>query len=310
MLASTEAVLAGGVIAQGLAYVNAWKGKTVVVKYGGSVLDAVDRSTIAEDLVLLRGAGIHAVLVHGGGPEITRMLDRLGKPSTFVHGLRVTDAETMEVVEMVLAGRANKTLVAAITQAGGRAVGLSGKDGRMLLARKYEADVDLGQVGEVQAVDPALVRSLSADGYIPVIASIGIGLDGTAYNLNADTAAGALAVAVGASKFILLTDVDGIYRDPGGAAVRPPAGRDLEAAQDGGRSGHDARTLVSELRAADAEAMVRDGTISRGMIPKVGACLDALRGGVPSAHIINGTVPHALLVELFTERGIGTMLTP
>jgi acetylglutamate kinase len=294
MVASGEAVLAGGVIAQGLGYVNAWKGKTVVVKFGGSVLDVAGRSTIAEDLVLLKGAGIDAVLVHGGGPEITRMLERLGKPSTFVHGLRVTDAETMEVVEMVLAGRANKSLVSAITQAGGRAVGLSGKDGRMLLARKYESDVDLGQVGEVAAVDPALVRAVSADGYIPVIASIGIGADGTSYNLNADTAAGALAVAVGASKFILLTDVDGVYRDPDAA----------------GRPGREARSLVSELRAAEAESMTRDGTISRGMIPKVAACLEAIRGGVPSAHIINGTVPHALLVELFTERGIGTMLTP
>jgi acetylglutamate kinase len=286
MVAASEAVLAGGVIAQGLGYVNAWKGKTVVVKFGGSVLDVVGRSTIAEDLVLLKGAGIDAVLVHGGGPEITRMLERLGKRSTFVHGLRVTDDETMDVVEMVLAGRANKSLVSAITQAGGRAVGLSGKDGRMLLARKLHTDVDLGHVGEVQAVDPGLVRSLSGDGYIPVIASIGIGPDGTSYNLNADTAAGALATAVGAGKFILLTDVDGVYRD------------------------HDARILVSELRAADAEGMVRDGTISRGMIPKVAACLEAIRGGVPSAHIINGTVPHSLLVELFTERGIGTMLTP
>ena len=286
MVATGEAVLAGGVIAQGLGYVNAWKGKTVVVKFGGSVLDAIGRSTIAEDLALLKGAGIDPVLVHGGGPEITRMLERLGKPSTFVHGLRVTDAETMEVVEMVLAGRANKSLVSAITQAGGRAVGLSGKDGRMLLARKYESDVDLGQVGEVAAVDPALVRAVSEDGYIPVIASIGIGADGTSYNLNADTAAGALAIAVGASKLILLTDVDGVYRD------------------------REARTLVSELRATEAESMTRDGTISRGMIPKVAACLDAIRGGVPSAHIINGTVPHALLVELFTERGIGTMLTP
>jgi acetylglutamate kinase len=285
MVAASEAALAGGVIAQGLGYVNAWKGKTVVVKFGGSVLEVAGSSTIAEDLVLLKGAGIDAVLVHGGGPEITRMLDRLGKRSTFVHGLRVTDDETMDVVEMVLAGRANKSLVSAITQAGGRAVGLSGKDGRMLLARKLHADVDLGHVGEVQAVDPALVRSLSADGYIPVIASIGIGPDGTSYNLNADTAAGALATAVGASKFILLTDVDGVYRD------------------------HDARILVSELRAADAEGMIRDGTISRGMIPKVAACLEAIRGGVPSAHIINGAVPHALLVELFTERGIGTMLT-
>ena len=310
MIATGEAVLAGGVIAQGLGYVNAWKGKTVVVKFGGSVLDEAGRSTIAEDLVLLKGAGIDAVLVHGGGPEITRMLDRLGKPSRFVHGLRVTDAETMDIVEMVLAGRANKSLVSAITQAGGRAVGLSGKDGRMLLARKYRADVDLGQVGEIEAVDPGLVRALSADGYIPVIASIGIGQDGTSYNLNADTAAGALAVAVGAGKFILLTDVDGVYRDPGFAAARSRADGGRDGPDPAGRDGHEARTLVSELRAAEAEAMTRDGTISRGMIPKVAACVDAIRGGVPSAHIINGTVPHALLVELFTERGIGTMLTP
>jgi acetylglutamate kinase len=295
MVAASEGVMAGGVIAQGLRYVNAWKGKTVVVKFGGSVLDVGGgRTTIADDLVLLKGAGINVVLVHGGGPEITRMLERLGKASTFVHGLRVTDQETMDVVEMVLAGRANKFLVSAITQAGGLAVGLSGKDGRMLLARKYQADVDLGHVGEVEAVDPTLVRSLTDGGYIPVIASIGIGRDGTSYNLNADTAAGALAAAVGASKFILLTDVDGVYRDPGAA----------------GRDGHDARTLVSELRAAEADAMIRDGTISRGMIPKVTACLDAIRGGVPSAHIINGAAPHALLVELFTERGVGTMLTP
>lgn len=274
-------------IAQGLRYVSAWKGKTAVVKFGGSVLEMSHGSTLAEDLVLLKGAGVHPVLVHGGGPEITRVLERMGKTSTFVQGLRVTDAETMEVVEMVLGGRANKALVGAIIQAGGQAVGISGKDGRMLVARKHRGDVDLGQVGEVQAVNPELAMKLSGDGYIPVVASLGIGEDGTSYNLNADTAAGALAVAVGASKFILLTDVAGVYQDY-----------------------HGDRRLISELRAEDARAMIRDGSISRGMIPKVEACLDALHGGVPSAHIIDGTVPHALLVELFTERGIGTMLVP
>lgn len=277
----------GEVIAQGLRYVNAWKGKTAVVKFGGSVLEMNQGGTLAPDLVLLKGAGIHPVLVHGGGPEITRVLERLGKSSTFVNGLRVTDPETMDVVEMVLAGRTNKALVSLIIQEGGQAVGVSGKDGRMLLARKRPSDVDLGQVGEIQEVRPDLVIQLSAQGYIPVVASLGIGEDGTSYNLNADTAAGALAVAVGASKFILLTDVDGVYRDY-----------------------HGDRELISELRAADAETMVRDGSISQGMIPKVEACLDALRGGVPSAHVINGMVRHALLVELFTERGIGTMLIP
>jgi len=277
----------GEVIAQGLRYVNAWKGKTAVVKFGGSVLDMNQGGTLAQDLVLLKGAGIHPVLVHGGGPEITRLLERLGKPSTFVDGLRVTDSETMDIVEMVLAGRTNKALVSLIIQAGGQAVGLSGKDGRMLVARKRQGEVDLGQVGEVQEVHPELVTQLSAQGYIPVVASLGIGEDGTSYNLNADTAAGALAAAVGAGKFILLTDVHGVYRDY-----------------------HGDRALVSELRAADAEAMIGNGSILRGMRPKVEACLEALRGGVPSAHIINGMVPHALLVELFTERGIGTMLIP
>lgn len=274
-------------IAQGLRYVGAWTGKTAVVKFGGSVLEMSHESTLAEDLVLLKGAGVHPMLVHGGGPEITRVLERMGKTSTFVQGLRVTDAETMEVVEMVLGGRANKALVGAIIQAGGQAVGISGKDGRMLVARKYRGDLDLGQVGEVETVNPELAMKLSGDGYIPVVASLGIGEDGASYNLNADTAAGALAVAVGASKFIILTDVAGVYQDY-----------------------HGDRRLISELRAEDARAMIRDGAISRGMIPKVEACLGALHGGVPSAHIIDGTVPHALLVELFTERGIGTMLMP
>jgi len=277
----------GAVIAQGLRYVNAWKGKTVVVKFGGSVLDANGGGTLVQDLVLLKGAGIHPVLVHGGGPEITRVLERLGKESKFVQGLRVTDAETMDVVEMVLAGRTNKAIVSMIIREGGQAVGLSGKDGRMLVARKYRGDVDLGQVGEVHEVHPELVVQLSAQGYIPVVASLGIGEDGMSYNLNADTAAGALAVAVGAGKFVLLTDVPGVYRDYDGT-----------------------RELISELRAADVAALIEDGTVSRGMLPKINACLAAIRGGVPSAHIIGGGLPHALLVELFTERGIGTMLVP
>jgi acetylglutamate kinase len=275
----------GEVIAQGLRYVNSWKGKTVVVKFGGSVLEAMRETTLAHDLVLLKGAGIHPVLVHGGGPEITRWLERLGKTSQFVQGLRVTDEETMEVVEMVLAGRANKALVSTIIREGGLAVGLSGKDGRILVARKHRSDADLGHVGEVHEVHPELLVQLSAQGYIPVVASLGIGEDGTSYNLNADTAAGHLAVALHASKFVLLTDVEGVYRDY-----------------------HGRRELISELTAGDVPALVADGTASRGMLPKIEACLEALRGGVPSAHIISGTIPHALLVELFTERGIGTML--
>lgn len=286
-LSTDAATEQGAVIAQGLRYVRAWTGKTVVVKCGGSVLDAGRAGTLAQDLVLLKGAGIHPVLVHGGGPEITRLLERQGKASRFVQGLRVTDEETMEVVEMVLAGRANKALVSMIIRAGGHAVGLSGKDARLLVAQKHQGQVDLGYVGEVLEVHPELLVQLSAQGYLPVVASLGIGEDGESYNLNADTAAGALAVALHASKFVLLTDVEGVYRDS-----------------------HGTPELIPELRAGQVASLVADGVVSRGMLPKIEACLAALEGGVPSAHIISGAIPHALLVELFTERGIGTMLLP
>ncbi len=280
----------GASLAQALHYVNAWKAKTVVVKYGGSIMaspgNGDTEGTLIEDLVLLKGVGVDPVLVHGGGPEITRMLERLGKSSRFVDGLRVTDAETMDVVEMVLAGRANKSIVSMLTQAGGSAVGISGKDGRVFQARKMVGSEDLGQVGEVEAVDATLVRLLSQNGFIPVIASIGIGADGQSFNLNADHAAGALAAALGASKFILLTDVPGVLTGPDGGG------------------------LISSLPAEEARRLVREGVIGRGMIPKVEACLAALAAGVPTVHIISGRQPHALLVELFTEEGVGTMITP
>ncbi len=289
-------------LAHALRYINAWKGKTVVVKYGGSIMQSprhrdqssadsheaeAEEGTVIEDLVGLKGAGIKPVLVHGGGPEITKTLERLGKPSRFVNGLRVTDPETMEVVEMVLAGHANKALVSRITKAGGAAVGISGKDGRVFQARKLRNPEDLGQVGEVETVDTSLIHLLSEAGYIPVVASIGIGPDGESYNLNADHAAGALAGALGSSKFILLTDVAGVYR---------------------GGDGDD--TLLSVLPTGEAARLIEAGVISKGMIPKVEACLAALRAGVPTAHIINGRQPHALLVELLTEEGIGTMIVP
>ncbi len=283
----------GESLAQALRYVNAWKSKTVVVKYGGSVMPpaglspdgASDGDALIEDLVLLKGAGVEPVLVHGGGPEITRMLERLGRPSRFVNGLRVTDEATVEVVEMVLAGRVNKVLVSRIATAGGSAVGISGKDGNVFQARKMAAAEDLGQVGEITAVDTTLVRLLSSNGFMPVIASVGIGAGGRTYNLNADHAAGALAAALGASKFILVTDVPGV-RSSGGGSV------------------------MSTLRAEDARHLIRDGVVSRGMIPKIEACLAALSAGVPTAHIIGGAQPHVLLVELFTEEGVGTMITP
>ncbi len=283
-LQTHEAVDLGTSLARALAYVNAWKRKSVVVKFGGSVLATEDQGTFTDDLVLLKGAGVDPVLVHGGGPEITRVLERLGMESRFVSGLRVTDGDTMEVVEMVLAGRANKAIVSMLARAGGQAVGVSGKDGKVFQARRLAPE--LGQVGEIEAVDTTLIRVLSEAGYIPVVASIGMGADGESYNLNADHAAGALAAAMGASKFILLTDVRGVYR------------------------GGDARSLISVLRAAEARQLIADGVISRGMIPKVQACLDALARGVPTAHIIGATLAHALLVELFTEEGVGTMLVP
>ncbi len=279
---ATEARL----IAAGVRYAAAWRGKTVVIKYGGSVLDAGAAGTVVEDLVLLKGAGVNPVLVHGGGPEITRMLDRMGKETRFVEGLRVTDAETMEVVEMVLAGRANKAMVTMIGAAGGSAVGLSGKDAGLLQARRLEGPVDLGLVGEVVEVRGDILRTISDAGHVPVIASIGVGSDSEGLNLNADHAAGALAAALGASKLIILTDVPGVMRSESGAA-----------------------TLVSSLTADEARRLIDNGTISSGMIPKVEACLMALERGVPSAHIIGTQTPHALLLELFTEEGIGTMIT-
>jgi len=281
----------GASLAQALRYVNAWKSRTVVVKYGGSIMAEQgsngEGGSVVEDLVLLKGAGVDPVLVHGGGPEITKMLERLGKQSRFVNGLRVTDEETMDVVEMVLAGRANKALVSSIAASGGTAVGISGKDGNVFRARQLTGSESLGRVGEVETVETRLVELLSGSGFIPVIASIGIGPDGASYNLNADHAAGALAAALGASKFILLTDVPGVYRD-----------------------GDDPGSLISVLRADEAAGLIAGRVISRGMIPKVESCLAALAAGVPTAHIISGRIPHALLVELFTEEGVGTMITP
>lgn len=282
-----DAITAEGMlIARGLRYVNAWRGRTVVIKYGGSILDRV-AGTIIEDLVLLAGAGVNPVLVHGGGPEISRMLERLGRTPQFVNGLRVTDDETMEIVEMVLSGRANKTLVGRIIKAGGSAVGLSGRDARLFESVPLETPAGLGRVGQVNAVHPEIVHLLARGGHIPVVASVGIDGEGEALNLNADHAAAALAASLGASKFIVLTDVEGIYREAGGR-----------------------RELLSVVSAEQARALLADGTIAAGMMPKVEAALAAIAGGVASAHIISGEVAHALLVELFTEEGVGTMLVP
>ncbi len=276
------------VLIEALPYLRQFRGHTVVVKYGGAaMLDAGLRTDVLKDIVLLDHVGLHPVVVHGGGPEISEMMRRLGKEPEFVDGQRVSDAETVEIAQMVLTGKTNPDLVAAIHQQGGRAIGLSGKDGAMVVARKHGTAPDLGNVGEVAEVDPSLVRGLISQGFIPVIAPIAAGPDGETFNINADHFAGRIAGPLQASKLVLLTDVRGVFKD---------------------RSDPD--SLISELDAGRAHKMIAEGGIEAGMIPKVQACLDALDGGVRRCHIVDGRLPHALLMELFTDVGIGTMVSP
>ncbi len=274
----------GLTLAEALRYATRWRGKTVVIKLGGSVLEQASEATL-EDVVLLQRAGLKPVLVHGGGSEISRMLDRLGHTPRFIDGLRVTDADTMEVVEMVLTGRVNKRLVAGIEAAGGRAAGLSGKDGSLLVARPHPSAGSLGHVGEVERVAPDVLKAMVEGGFVPVVSSIGTDRAGTTYNLNADDAAAALAVTLHAEKLILLTDVDGVLRAEGGE-----------------------NRLVSELDLPTARAMLESGEVAGGMVPKLEACLAAVEGGVESAHIVGTRDPDGLLIELLTDRGIGTMV--
>jgi len=257
-----------------------YAGKTVVVKYGGHAMGA-GGETFAQDIVLLRQLGMNPIVVHGGGPQINRMLDRLGIKSNFVNGLRVTDAETMEVVEMVLVGTINSHLVTTINDAGGCAIGLTGGDGNFLHARKSTRNGDLGFVGEPAHVEVGVLDGFRTANLIPVIAPIGVGENGESFNINSDTVAGAVAAAVKAARFLLLTDVPGV----------------LDAD----------KRMISELSAADARRLIADGTISGGMIPKVETCLDAVAGGAEAAVILDGRVPHAMLLELFTE-GAGTLI--
>ena len=273
------------VLAEALPYLRQYSGRTIVVKYGGHAMSGSDSNSgdpFAGDIVLLRQVGIDPVVVHGGGPQIGQMLTRLGIESRFVDGLRVTDRETMEVVEMVLAGTINKQLVAAINAVGGCAIGLSGKDGGLIRARKVTRDgSDLGFVGEPQRIDERVLATFRQSDIIPVIAPIGVGAGGETYNINADTVAGAVAAAVKARRFLLLTDVPGV----------------LDAD----------KRMISELTAAEARRLIADGTISGGMIPKVETCLEAVEGGVEAAVIVDGRVPHAILLELYTE-GAGTLI--
>ncbi len=281
-------------ITEALPYMRRYSGKTFVIKYGGHAMGDQELSEIfARDIVLLKQVGIHPVVVHGGGPQIGQMLERLKVKSEFVDGLRVTDAATVEIVEMVLSGAINKQIVHVINAAGGMAVGLSGKDGGLIQARKLrrtrrdkdsniESILDLGFVGEPQLVNPQVLTPLEQSGMIPVIAPIGVGANGETYNINADTAAGAVAAALGASRLLLLTDVVGVLDKQG--------------------------ELIPDLTARQAQALMSDGTITGGMIPKLETCLDAVQKGVDAAVILDGRVPHAMLLEIFTEQGPGTII--
>ena len=274
------------VLSEALPYFRHWCGKVVVVKYGGNaMLNEELKAAVMDDIVLLNTIGIKVVLVHGGGPEINKMLDKVGKESKFVDGLRYTDAETMEIVQMVLTGKLNKDIVGLLLQKGGKAVGLSGVDSGLLRAKKTEKD--LGYVGEVTEVHPEILSSLLNEGFIPVVSTVALGEDGDKanYNINADTAAAKIAVALKAEKFVQLTNVAGVLRN-----IDDPS------------------TLIKRIEKTAIGSLKATGIIAGGMIPKIDCCLTALEGGVPRTHIIDGRVPHSLLIEMFSDRGIRTMI--
>jgi acetylglutamate kinase len=289
-----ELLAKAGVLTEALPYMRQFNGKRFVIKYGGHAMgDAALADAFARDIVLLKQVGIEPIIVHGGGPQIGAMLERLKIKSEFVDGLRVTDAETVEIVEMVLSGSINKQIVSAINAAGGRAVGLSGKDGNLMSVRKLrrtrretdsniEKILDLGFVGDPSHVDPELLDSLTSSDIIPVIAPIGVGEDGATYNVNADTAAGAIASAVNAARLLMLTDVTGVLDKEGG--------------------------LIADIGVEQARLLIEDGTISGGMIPKVETCIEAVEKDVEAAVIMDGRATHSLLIEIFTEHGLGTAI--
>jgi acetylglutamate kinase len=289
---SPDPVVKAAVLAQALPYMRRYAGGTLVVKYGGHAMgDTAVGDSFARDVVLLKQVGINPIVVHGGGPQIAQMLKRLGIETTIVDGLRVTDRETMEVVEMVLAGTINKQIVSAINAEGGCAIGLSGKDGGLIEARKLvrtrveggvRSEVDLGYVGEPQRIAAGVLDTFKQSDIIPVIAPIGVGPEGETYNINADTVAGAVAAAVKATRLLLLTDVSGV----------------LDAD----------KKLIPELTVGTARRLIAEGVINGGMIPKIETCLQAVDGGVDAAVIVDGRVPHAILLELFTEGGVGTLI--
>ena len=276
------------VLVEALPYIQTYYQKTIVVKYGGNAMISDDlRKAVISDIILLKLVGINVMVVHGGGPEISAMLKKTGKESKFVNGLRYTDEETMDIVQMVLCGKVNKDLVATLNRAGGSAVGLCGLDGGMMKAkRRLDGGVDYGLVGEVVSVDPKPITDVIADGFIPVISTVAQGVDAeTSYNINADTAAAKIAIAMGAEKLILLTDVRGLLRDK-----------------------DDESTLISQVRVSEVPVLVKDGVISGGMIPKVDCCVEAVRSGVHRTHILDGRIPHSILIEVLSQAGIGTMI--
>nr|WP_269212394.1 acetylglutamate kinase [Chromobacterium vaccinii] len=276
-------------MAEALPYIRQFAGKTIVIKYGGNAMtDEALKEGFAKDVVLLKLVGMNPVVVHGGGPQINDLLARVGKQGEFIQGMRVTDAETMEVVEMVLGGLVNKEIVSLINKHGGKAVGLTGKDGHFIRARKLflktdgDEVVDIGQVGEIESIDPSLVSLLDSQDFIPVVAPIGVGIDGEAYNINADLVAGKLAETLKAEKLVLMTNTPGVLDKQG--------------------------QLLTGLTAQRIDELFADGTISGGMLPKISSALDAAKNGVQAVHIIDGRVKHALLLEILTAAGVGTMI--
>ena len=291
MLTHTTAAQKAQTLAEALPYIKRFFDKTIVIKYGGNAMtDPKLQDCFARDVVLLKLVGMNPVVVHGGGPQIDEALSRVGKKGTFVQGMRVTDDETMEVVEWVLAGQVQQDIVGLINHAGGKAVGLTGRDGGLIRARKLrmrdrenpEAEIDVGQVGEVAAIDPSVVKALQDDQFIPVISPIGFGEDNASFNINADVVAGKLAEVLRAEKLLLLTNIPGVMNKKG--------------------------ELLTDLTAHEIDDMFADGTISGGMLPKISSALDAAKSGVNSVHIVDGRIPHAILLEVLTEQAFGTMI--
>lgn len=276
------------ILIEALPYIKKFYGKKVVIKYGGAAMIDEDlKARVMQDIVLMRYVGMNPIVVHGGGPEINHLLDRLEIETHFVNGMRFTDQATMEVVEMILGGKVNQQIVAGLNASGGHAVGLSGKDAGLITARPMAQDGSLGFVGEVESVNPGVIDTLIEQEYIPVIAPLGMDEKGQAYNINADLVAAAIAVAVKADKLVLLTDVPGLLRDV-----------------------HDEESRISQLKLSDVPRYVEEGVIAGGMIPKISCCEQAVRGGVGRTHIVDGRVPHSILLEVFTRAGVGTMVVP